>query len=194
MATKPGWFLAGVFGGTASLFVVAVSGLAFQRVFLTQAQGRWCSYASEKLVEDAPKDQDPEYIAIAEAHGGHLTAIRIRRSTEDTTTYDDYSLGRDGLLRRLKRSLDDVSEKITRVQNWDISSGRPVKVSESWFEFGTHRSIPRPNQLDDFIDQSIIMRTVDFPFYVLLTSPGVWANRTVCVAGDAKKLEAPERR
>jgi hypothetical protein len=178
--------------------LLAPSGLssqARQRLFIAESGGRWCSYQSEKELEAAPTDQDPEYVAIVESRGNRLSAIRVRRSTEDTTTFDEYLVSNDGdTLTRLKRSLDAISERITREQIWDLRSGTPAKLSESWMEFRTHKPIHPDDRLDDFVDHAVMTRVADLPFYLLIANPERWIKGNTCVAGDVQKLEAPMKR
>jgi hypothetical protein len=90
----------------------------------------------------------------------------------------------------LKRSLDDVSVKLTREQVWDIRGGRATKTSESWMEFKTHKLLNPEGRVDDLYELPIFVRITDFPFYPLITDkhPERWAGGRRCVPGNMSKI------
>jgi hypothetical protein len=95
----------------------------------------------------------------------------------------------------LKRTLDVIPDRVTREQVWDIRDDRPVKVSESWMQFKTHKPIPPDKDLNDLGENVIITRTNDFPFNLLLREkhPERWPGGSHCVTGSMDVLEAPQK-
>jgi hypothetical protein len=165
-----------------------------QRTFILQeAQcGRLCGYTNKDEWGRAPKPQDPQVSAIAEWVVGALTTILVEVDTEDTSTYDEYTVDKDGSIRQLKRALDNVSVKSTREQIWDIRGGRATKTSESWMEFKTHKPLSPDRRLDELYELPIFVRMNDFPFYSLITDkhPEHWPGGKRCVPGTMRKLYA----
>lgn len=183
-----------LFASLVALFLEgsAVLGQGSQRIYIVEEAGQLCGYTRRDDMNRAEKERDPEYVVIAELRGAQLTAIRLRRSTEDTATFDEYTVLSDRSLTRLKRTLDVVPERITRMQVWDLRRRDPVKVSESWMEFQSHKPIQPNGRLDDIIDHAVITHLRDFPFYTLVTDshPETWVKGRRCIAGDMGKLEA----
>jgi hypothetical protein len=163
-----------------------------QRIFILEVAegGRLCGYSSEDEWGQAPKPQDPQVIAIANSVEGVLTAVLVKLDTEDTTNYDEYAMNKDGSVRQLKRTLDDVPQRVRTEQVWDIRAGRAKKTSESWMDFKTLRPLSRDKRLDYRDELPVIVRLTDFPFYSLITdkSPERWVGGKRCVRGNMSTI------
>ena len=181
--------------GFAFVLILGVSSAdPLQKVFVleTATRGLLCGFTNEREWARVPKDKDIEFTAVADSTAGVVTAVLVERFTEDTTTYDEYSVDQRGHVQRLKRTLDVVPERVTREQIWNIRGGRPVKVAESWMEFKTHKPRGPDKDLDDFVENPIIVRLTDFPFYALIADkhPEKWTDGTRCIPGNMNSLEA----
>lgn len=180
----------------AVLFAANVSdaNVAQQKVFILEkaGQGVLCGYTSEQDWAEVPRERDVEFTAIVESADGVVTSVFVQRFTEDTATYDEYAVAKDGNILRLKRILDVVPERVTREQIWDIRGGRATKLSESWMEFKTHKPRGPDKDLDDLVENPIIVRVGDFPFSLLIADkhPERWPGGTRCVRGNMSRLEA----
>ena len=167
---------------------------AAQPIFIMEVAqgGMLCAYTGEDQWAQAPKARDPQFIAITKSVRGLLVELLVERDTEDTTTYDRYAVGKDGDIRQLKRILDVVPERVRREQVWNIRGGRASKILELWMEFKTHKPRGPDQDLSDFVENPIIVRMSDFPFYSLITDkhPERWPGGKRCAAGDMNKLEA----
>ena len=139
--------------------------------FLAEKEGEWCGYDTTKELDAAAGEQDPQYVAIVDSREGKVTAVRVRRSTEDTSIFDEYTIGSGLTVERLRRTLDAIPEHTTRIEIWNLKSGSPIKISESWMEFRSHKPLQPDNRLDDYIEHAIIMRFSDFPFAPLVARP-----------------------
>jgi len=172
---------------------IAARGGAGARLFIANNSGQWCAYVTQDALNSAPKSRDPEYIVVAEAREGQLATILIRRSTEDTTTYDEYSIGHGASLLRLVRTFDAIPERVTRKQIWSLQGGVARKVSEIWTEVGTEMPVPNERVAvikKDYLEHGIMTRISDFPFARLLAEPSHWPSKHGCVPGDSSTLEA----
>jgi hypothetical protein len=167
---------------------------AAERVFVLEIANRGlvCGYTSEHEWAQVPKEKDVEFTAMVDSADGVVAAVLVQRYTEDTTTYDEYAVSKDGNIRRLKRILDVIPERVSREQIWDIRGGQAFKVSELWMEFKTHKPRGPDKDLDDLVETPIIVRISDFPFNLLITDkhPERWTGGVRCVPGSMNKLEA----
>ena len=165
------------------------------RVFVLEDsdRGLLCAFTRESDWAGVPKQQDVEFTAIAESVDGVLKTVLVERDTEDTSTHDEYAVGREGRIRQLRRTLGVVPQRVSREQIWTIRDTQPVKVSESWLEFKTHKPVRPDARLDYIIEHTIIVRVNDFPFYPLIVDehPERWPDGKRCLPGNMTKLELP---
>lgn len=112
--------------------------------------------------------------------------VLVRRSTEDTTTYDEYLLGRDGEITELRRTFDYITRRISREQVWRIRGGRAEKVSEAWTEFRTEKPVEAERIPTDLFQSRIFVRVADFPFWRLVGER--WVGDRRCVAGSMRGM------
>ena len=190
--------------GTCSIGLVIVSAgvsgatAAERKIFILEKANQvlLCGYTSEHEWAQVPKEKDVEFTAIVDSTDGLVTHVLVQRFTEDTTAYDEYAVGKDGIILRLKRTLDVVPDRITREQIWDIRGGRAVKVSEAWMEFKTHKARSPDKDIEDLVENPIIVGISDFPFSALMMDkrPEGWQGGSRCVPGDMNKLEADSRK
>jgi hypothetical protein len=171
---------------------------AENRIFVLERpeSGLLCGFVSEHQWAQFPREKnDVDIVAVASRVDGVVSSILVERFTEDTATYDEYSIDRKGNINRLKRTFDVVPDRVTREQIWSIRDGKAVKTSESWMEFKTHRPIAPHKEIEDFGTSPIILRMADFPFYSLIIDrhPERWPSGNLCIPGSMNKLEAPEK-
>jgi hypothetical protein len=167
-----------------------------QRVFVLEIHGRGvlCAYTKESEWAKVPKDQDVEFVAIATSVGDRLKSVLVQNLTSDTTRYDEYTIGGNGDVTQLKRTLlfPDTAEQV-----WQVRGGKPVKISETWRRFKTNQPIPPDKDFARILKNApIIMRVSEFPFSGLITDthPEKWQSGVRCERGSMDKLENPEFR
>jgi hypothetical protein len=167
-----------------------------RRIFIVQDTigGGLCGYTSEEKFETAPSDNgDVGFLAVVEFVSGRPISILVQRDSEDTSTYDEYKLDQRGNILQLNRSLDHLSTRVRRDQEWAIGRGRATKVSEQWMEYKTKKPIKPDNRLKDLFDFRIILRLSDFPFYPFIVDKNSesWVGGKRCVPGSFLKLGGP---
>jgi hypothetical protein len=155
-----------------------------------------CGFVDKTRWLDAPKREDPQFVAVATAENTRVTSIVVQRSTEDTATYDEYSLNDSGIVLEVKRTFDVVTARITSEQIWQVRNGKLVKISENWTEFKTHRPLVPDHRLDGRAERPLVMRLNEFPFAELITdqSPELWPTGRRCIPGSMNNLEYPPKR
>jgi hypothetical protein len=171
---------------------------AENRIFVLERpeSGQLCGFINERQWAQFPRERnDIDVVAVVSLADGVVASILVERYSEDTATYDEYSVDRKGNIDRLKRTFDVVPDRITREQIWSIRDGKAVKTSESWMEFKTHRPIAPHKEIEDFGTSPIIFRVMDFPFYPLIIDghPDRWPSGSYCIPGSMRKLEAPAK-
>jgi len=111
MATRP-WLAA-----CNLLFALALvhrlqPAVGIQRVFILEAhqRGLLCGYTSEAEWSKVPKERDTEFTAVVTLTNGVATSVLVERYSEDTNTYDEYTIDKTGDVRRLKRTRDVIPD------------------------------------------------------------------------------------
>lgn len=128
----------------------------------------------------------PAFTAVVELGGAGPTAVLVERGTEDTTTYDEYLLGRGGEITELRRSFDYMTLRLRRDQVWRIRGGRAEKVSEAWMEFRTKKPVGAERIPTDLFQSRIFVRVADFPFWRLVRER--WTGDRRCAAGSMRGM------
>ena len=178
------------------LAITPARAVAASKVFILEKseEGLLCGYTRESEWAQVPKDKDISFVAIVESENGTVSSILVQRFSEDTTTYDEYTIQKGVNVIKLKRTFDVVPDRVTREQIWAIQAGKAAKISERWMEFKTHRPIGPQNQIDDFGTIPIMLKMTDFPFYPLIVDqhPERWPSGRRCVPGSMDKLEGTQ--
>jgi len=156
------------------------------------AKGLLCGYTSEAKWAAVPKEKDIEFTAVARTVDGILTSVLVERFSEDTATYDEYTVDRVGGVRQLKRTIDFIPDRLTREQTWSVREGKATRISELWMQFKTHKPLPPNKDLADLVERPIVVRSSDFPFHVLIVDkhPELWPGGISCIPGSMNPLEA----
>lgn len=174
------------------LTVSVIPGWADQKVFVLEDGGRGvCGYTSETKWAQVPKEKDIEFTAVIDKADGVVKSVLVQRYSEDTATYDEYDVDKDGIIRRLKRTVDVIPDRLTREQIWDIRGGKPVKVADTWWELRSRKPHAADKELEDIGQTPVIVRLTDFPFYSVMTdqNAGRWPGGVRCVGGSMDRLE-----
>jgi hypothetical protein len=127
--------------------------------------------------------------------GGRLKSVLVQNYSEDTRRDDEYTIGANGSVTQLKRTLE--AKPSTAEQVWDLRGEKPVKVSETWTQLKTNKPVPPDEDYAELLKNApIILRMSEFPFSALITDthPEKWPNGTRCEPGSMDKLENPEFR
>ncbi len=182
---------------TAIFAYLPASANAENRIFILEKSqpGLLCGYTRESEWAKVPKDKEVEFLAIVRSMDGTVSSILVERFTEDTITYDEYTIDEGGDVSKLKRTLDVLPDRVTRVQTWEIREGRATKVSDSWMQFKTGRRVTPDPYLQTLGQNPIMLRLTDFPFFALIADkhPERWPGGSYCIPGSMNKLEAAER-
>jgi hypothetical protein len=149
-----------------------------------------CAYTNEAEWAKVPGQQDVEFVVVGDLVGSELRTVLVQRLTEDTTNNDEYTLGSNGTVLRLKRTLDVIPERVTREQKWDVRAGRAIKVAESWLEYQTHKPLPPERRLDQLVELPRITQFSHLPFFSLIMDPHSerWTMGKRCVSGSLSEV------
>jgi hypothetical protein len=150
-------------------------------------EGLLCAVRTEAaFLNYEGRSRMPAFDSVVEFGAEGLAKVLVRRSTEDTTTYDEYVLGRDGEIKALRRTFDYITRRISRDQVWRIRGGRAEKVSEAWTEFRTEKPVGVERIPKDLFQSRIFVRVADFPFWRLVRER--WTGERRCVAGSMRGM------
>lgn len=153
----------------AVLAGAVVGGAEHRRLFILEDVGKavLCAFRSEEAFgKYEGRSRMPAFDSVVEFGAeGSAKKVLVRRSTEDTTTYDEYLLGRDGEITALRRTFDYITRRISRDQVWRMGGGRAEKVSEAWTEFRTEKPVEAERIPKDLFQSRIFVRVADFPFW-----------------------------
>ena len=159
-----------------------------RRVFVLEkrAEKLLCSYTNEQAWREAAVDTEkPQYVAIVERQGGRVVRVFVERYTEDSQTYDEYTIGAGNRVRELRREIAHVTSRVRREQVWRMEPGRARLVNETWREWRGERTVPADDSLRDFAGARVVTRTAEFPFWRLAGAGGAR-----CAGGTMTTLEA----
>jgi hypothetical protein len=175
----------------------STSANAENRIFILEKSqpGLLCGYTRESEWAGVPKDKEVEFLAVVRSTDGTVSSILVERFTEDTNTYDEYTIDKGTNVSKLKRTLDVLPDRVTREQIWQIRDGRVAKVSDSWTQFKTGHPVAPDQYLETLGQNPIMLRVADFPFYTLIADKHLerWPGGNHCMPGSMNKLEAPEK-
>ena len=174
----------------AVLAGAVVGGAEQRRLFILEGVGKavLCAFRSEEAFgKYEGRSWMPAFDSVVEFGAeGSAKEVLVRRSTEDTTTYDEYLLGRDGEITALRRTFDYITRRISRDQVWRMGGGRAEKVSEAWTEFRTEKPVEVERIPKDLFQSRIFVRVADFPFWRLVRER--WTGERRCVAGSMRGM------
>ena len=151
-----------------------------------------CGYTKESEWGPLAAEGDSGFTAVVISKKGVPVIVTVIAASEDTTNYDEYTLTADGSAIRLKRDLDDVTDRVSREQIWIIRAGRATKVSEAWSEYQTHKPVEQNRHVSGLNEYPVVVRRSDFPFSALLSDghPERWPNGKRWVVGNMRALAA----
>lgn len=161
-----------------------------KRVFVLEKRGEGllCAYTDEPAWREAAVDTEkPQYVAIVKTRGRRVEQVLVVRYTEDSQTFDEYTVEGGRRVGELRRSIAHVTNRVRREQVWRIEHGRARLVSDTWREWEGDGVVPGEESLRDFAGARVVTRTGEFPFW-RLTSGGAR-----CVAGTMAGLETNVR-
>jgi len=156
-----------------------------------ESESALCAYTDREQWAAVPKEKDPEFTVTAEFVDGVLTRLLVQKFTEDSTTYDEYGVNKEGSVRQLKRTRDITPERVTIEQVWRVQRGQAVKISEIWTQFATHKRLAPDKELRDSLAGPVFVRVAEFPFYPILRDLNVsrWPNGMHCIPGSLRSME-----
>lgn len=149
---------------------------------------QWCGYATEARLKDQVQSLMAMVIGGAEFANGRLSTVKITEADEtgDWAVNDEYTVGADGKIRSLRRTINIIPEDNSGEQRFVVKDGRAIKQSDIHHELRTGK--PTQNSVDWFKAPPVTTEVTSFPFFTLITSKKhvVWSTGEVCVPERAK--------
>jgi len=147
------------------------------------AHQEWCGYASEARFRALIQPMQAMVVGRVDYTEGRVSAVLVTEEDEtgDWSVNDEYSLGQDGRVRALKRTINVIPEDVREVQEFTIRNGKAYRTGDSYRELSSGK--PTENRADWFEPPPVITSLENFPFFGLVVGKqnSVWTSGEACV-------------
>jgi hypothetical protein len=137
------------------------------------SHGRWCGYRSESQLRDEarPLGGSP-VVGEVDYVNGRVSAVRVSQTDEtgDWVVNDEYVVGGNGKLERLKRTINIFPEDHSEEQVFLLSDGKATTQSDTHRELRTGKSTR--DKVDWFTPPPVVRSLRAFPFFALVERHG----------------------
>jgi len=177
----------------ANLFLscaLAQSGADAKTIYFLEDEShmQWCGYANESRFKAQVQSLMAMVIGGADYTSGRLSTIHVTEAdqTGDWAVNDEYTLGVDGRIRSLKRTINIIPEDNSEEQLFVVKNGKAIKQRSVHRELQTGR--PTKNTVNWFHASPVITEIKAFPFSALITEKqeDVRSAAEVCIPDRAK--------